>query len=358
MAASYLMRSLECALSSPVMPPCTRNSRCRRRSPSADTGDSDWANVPSPRIYSPPSVLHEGCDLGDRMVDERSNSPNFGGGGSSSGGEGDGGGSGWSGETNNWASAIPLPRLMLLSGLTTLRLNVSLAGVSVRIPPKGLSINGNKYQKQGVGSVSSDTKVPLSAKRSPGGADGYARRQRARRCVRRVVQQLVERIHPVGASPGLRQACRLFRDEMITMGYDKAASSGVLRALMDTHARIRDAEEQDEDKDEGILPSLRPDGSERTTVEHPGTSTTTPEGREDVKELIEAGMVALPSCNAEDSRGAIGSDREPFLLDILSAEVCDILHGGSRRKRYPRHSRHRRLFYTLQAQLFMSKSMQ
>lgn len=304
-AASYFARSLEGALSSPATLPCTRNSRRRRRSASLGSGDSDWSNVPSPGISSLPwGLADEGCDLGDRVVDDRDNSPDFGG--------------GWSGATNNWASAIPLPRLALLSGLTTLRLNVSLAGVSVRIPARGLLINGEHHQ-EGVGSESRDEEVPLSAECSPGGAHESARRQRARRCVRRIARQLVARIHPVGTSPGFRQACRLFGDEMVAMGYGKAASGAVLRALREAHARTRDPEEQDGDKD-----TL---GPERTTTEPPGTSTTaTPEDREDVKELIQAGMVALPSINSEDSPGAGGNAGEPSLLDIISVEVCEFLY--------------------------------
>ncbi|CAM9545073.1 unnamed protein product, partial [Sphacelaria rigidula] len=93
--------------------------------------------------------------------------------------------------------------------------------------------------------------LPSENSRGRGAHHKSARRKRARRCVRRVVKQLVGRTHPAVDSPGFGQACRLFRDEMAAMGYDSATSDGILRALIETNEGIRDNEGQDGGDNDG-----------------------------------------------------------------------------------------------------------
>lgn len=247
------------------------------------------------------------------------------------------------GVVNNWSTAIPLPRLALLSGLTTLRLNVSLAGVQARVPSRGLldsdhddddtgGIDDGTSEGNTAGNGPSSHEAHLSASPRKAGAhrSGSARDERARRCIRRVARQLVDRIHPAATSAGYRQACRLFRDEMEALGYDRSVLDGVVQALLDSAARIRGPAGHD---------SSVKDGQE-AVQSHPGVpqspslgaaaglqqeTTAFPQERDDVRELIEAGMAALPSLPVSESGGACSGDagvnQEPLLLDIASVEV-------------------------------------
>ncbi|CAM9614355.1 unnamed protein product, partial [Ectocarpus fasciculatus] len=251
------------------------------------------------------------------------------------------------GVANNWSGAVPLPRLALLSGLTTLRLNVSLAGVQARVLSRGLrnddvdpssddgqhKSNAEGPHPQGV------TLTPSSAKDSR--RHSGARAERARRCVRRLARQLVERVHPAAASTGYRQACRLFRDEMGALGYDQGSLDGVVEALLETTARIRDpaAAGQEESGKEAAFfqyPASMPGQSGHTQQQEtkmPGRATVeeadAPGERADVRELIEAGMSVLsdPSVPANGGSGSGGDGavgEEPVLLDIAVVEASGL----------------------------------
>lgn len=318
-AMFQLTRSLQRALLSPAhLKSSGRQTSRWNRADSSDRGDGDWSKVPSPQQSAPPwGSSNEDSGSGDDHYrglignDRRSRTGS------------NGGSPGWSGATNNWASAVPLPRLALLSGLTALRLNASLAGIHVRVPSKGIVGNGHGY---GLETLLEDRKgSPPSAQCPRGDAQEDARRSRARRCIWRIARQLVERIHPAENSPGFRQACRLFRDEMTTIGFDQLAVGAVLKALAETNARIRDPAGQDEGKDEEVMPSPPPpstDVPEGMTCEPPGASVTTPEDHEDVRELIEAAMQALSTRSTNVSSGGVGAGGvDPLITDIISVEV-------------------------------------
>lgn len=251
------------------------------------------------------------------------------------------------GVANNWSGAVPLPRLALLSGLTTLRLNVSLAGVQARVLSRGLrdddvdpsSDDGQRNNNAEGPHPQGVAVTPSSAKDSRRHSSG-ARAERARRCVRRVARQLVERVHPAAASAGYRQACRLFRDEMGALGYDQGSLDGVVEALLKTTARIRDpapaAGHEGSVKEAAFFqyPASMPVQSGHTPQQEttmPGRVTVeeadAPGERADVRELVEAGMAVLsdPSVPAIGRSGSGGGDgavrEEPVLLDIAAVEV-------------------------------------
>lgn len=244
------------------------------------------------------------------------------------------------GVVNNWSTAIPLPRLALLSALTTLRLNVSLAGVQARISSRGLL----DYDVDEIGDVDNAPSVGNAARNGPssqkesssayprkaGGRNGNARAERARRCIRRVARQLVDRIHPATTSAGYRQACRLFRDEMGALGYDRSVLNGVVQALVDSAASIRvpaghDNSGKDEHEAFQPHPGIPPSPPLAATAGIQQESATLPEERADVRELVEAGMATLLSLPLSESGGACGSNtgvgQEPLVLDIVSVEV-------------------------------------
>lgn len=246
------------------------------------------------------------------------------------------------GVVNNWSTAIPLPRLALLSGLTTLRLNVSLAGVQARIPSRGLidiDDDDNGDVDDGIshgntarnGPSAQEASPPASPRKSGGHSSSSARAERARRCIRRVARQLVDRIHPAATSAGYQQACGLFRDEMGALGYDRSVLNGVVQALLDSAARIRGLAGHDssggKDGQEAFqphsgMPASPPLGAAAGLQQE---TTTLPEERDDVRELVEAGMAALPSMPVSESGGACGGNagvgQKPLLLDIASVEV-------------------------------------
>lgn len=297
----------------------------RARRCSWETDDSDWARIPPPPISQPPWGGQDviGIDSDHRVVSEEPDQSN----------KETNRSNGWSGESYNWASAIPLPRLALLSGLTALRLNVSLAGVYVRVPSKGLRGDvDDQAREKGHGEQFDNHESP-SVKASPVGGQRCSRMQRVRRCVRRMARQLVERIHPVGASPGYRQASRLFRDEMSAMGYDQTTLGAVLQALAETSASLRDSVRQDESKDENTSPSLSvlspsDDGPVRSTAEMPDGPSTNEE-RDDVRELVEAGMSLIDKEPRTDHNGSDSNNNnlgDPALLDVFSIEVGSIVN--------------------------------
>lgn len=227
--------------------------------------------------------------------------------------------------SNNWSAAVPLPRLALLSGLTALRLNVSLAGVQARVRSRGLVGEGG-----GSGGADSADSVK---DRPAGGSYQNARKERARRCIRRVARQLVERIHPAAASPGFRQACRLFRDEMGALGYDAIVLTRVLQALLNTSSRLRDPGGHDECKAaEEAIPRrdfLPFEMGSPVTGAAPGVPRDAPlaEESDETGELVDAGMAALPKTEVSEgssdggSNGGKGDGEERLLLDIASIEV-------------------------------------
>lgn len=256
------------------------------------------------------------------------------------------------GVVNNWSTAIPLPRLALLSGLTTLRLNVSLAGVQARVPSTGLLhhddaavCNDDDNKNGGVddaasqgntarnGPSSQEASPPASPRKAGGhSSNSSARAERARRCIRRVARQLLDRIHPAATSAGYRQACRLFRDEMGALGYDRAILDGVVQAVVDSAARARGPEGLDSSGKDGQEafqpPSEMPPSPPRGAAAGLQQETTVlPEERErdGLRELVEAGMAALPALPVSESGAACGGnagvDQEPLLLDIVSVEV-------------------------------------
>ena len=105
MAVAGLARSLECALLSAWSPP-----RGETTVEEGHTGRMRWRG--GAEGYSPKST---GSSRGTTAAASKTVG------------------------SNDWSSAVPLPRLALLSGLTTLRLNVSLAGIHARVTSVGLS---------------------------------------------------------------------------------------------------------------------------------------------------------------------------------------------------------------------------
>lgn len=238
--------------------------------------------------------------------------------------------------SNNWSSAVPLPRLALLSGLTTVRLSVSLTGFHARVLSKGL----HPDHDQPSGSQDEKKSNRPSGEVSHGRySERYllARTERACRCVRRVARQLLERIHPAAASPGYREACRLFRDEMRALGYKQSAICAALQALVAASERLRESVERDEGKtgERGtsslsfpspprrstseVLPSVRP-----TLGSSSGSSMSEEDG--EVRELVEAGMAALSNTPESERSGDGGWKKfemngDQLQLDIASVEV-------------------------------------
>ncbi|CAM9636690.1 unnamed protein product, partial [Ectocarpus sp. 13 AM-2016] len=306
--------------------------------------------IPPPQILSPPwgagaedNATGRGRKRGDRAASPRSVASC-----ATSATTGVG-----TGVANNWSGAVPLPRLALLSGLTTLRLNVSLAGVQARVLSRGLrndddaGPSGSDYGQrnnntegthpQGVGVTSPFS--PKDSRRHSG-----ARAERARRCVRRVARQLVERVHPAAASTGYRQACRLFRDEMEALGYDQGAMDGVVEALLKTTARIRDpavavAVHEGSGKEAvffhypGSMAGRSGQAEQQQETTMPGRATVeevdAPGERADVGELVEAGMAVLsdasvPAKGGSGSGGDGAVGEEPVLLDIAAVEASGL----------------------------------
>lgn len=238
------------------------------------------------------------------------------------------------GIANNWSGSIPLPRLALLSGLTTFRLNLSLAGVQAKVLSRGLL---DDDAGDGEGDTVDTGPLPEGSATTQ---RVRLRVERARRCVRRVAKQLVERIHPAATSAGYRQACRLFRDEMGALGYDQSILDDAVQVLLETAAKIRDLPGNDEgDRDEKEAPqspSAMPSSSAAAQQqpemaampERPGgDAAEMSEERADVRELIEAGMAALPALPVSDNGGAGSGDgsgtvgQKQLILDIAFVEV-------------------------------------
>lgn len=345
-AITLLTLSLKRAVSVPPAPSPPAFSRDLSREGMEDC-------IPAPQIFPPPwgvgaegNATRRGRRRGDRAASPRSVASC-----ATSATTGAG-----AGVANNWSGAVPLPRLALLSGLTTLRLNVSLAGVQARVLSRGLrndddvgpsssdygqrNSNTEGAHPQGVGVT-----TPSSAKDSR--RHSGARAERARRCVRRVARQLVERVHPAAASTGYRQACRLFRDEMGALGYDQGSLDGVVEALLETTARIRDpaaaAVHEGSGKEATFFqyPASMPGRSGQTQQQQettmPGRAAVeeadAPGERADVRELVEAGMAVLSDASVpvkggsgSGGDGAVGE--EPVLLDIAAIEVGCVCVGG------------------------------
>lgn len=337
-AVSCLVRSLQESVCPPR--PCLRE---QREGPTGcHTPKQRLSDPESSRLSSPWS----GGDQSDFDSErEHGTEHNFGGGCSSSDQES-------SGESNNWAGAIPLPRLALLSGLVSLRLNLSLAGVCARVPSNETLTAGACDEESGRSARDSvcDNRISPLLTISQQGLRGNSRMARVLRCMRRIARQLVERIHSVGPSPGYRQACRLFRDEMMAMGYDEAVVGAVLKALAETTGKIRDPARQQQEEDEDSGSSL-PDAP-RSTRDVPSSTiplharTPNMEGeRDDVGELMEVGMAFVQDTSVaavEDSNGS-GSIREDALfIDVFSLEVSECTPQGKHR-----YSHHLRLFSEL-----------
>lgn len=238
--------------------------------------------------------------------------------------------------SNNWSSAVPLPRLALLSGLTTVRLSVSLKGFHARVLSRGLCPDPDQS------SGSHDKKKS----NRPSGEVGHgryreryllARTERARRCIRRIARQLLERIHPAAASPGYREACRLFRDEMRALGYKQSAICAALRALVGASERLRESVERDEGMAGGrgtSSPSC-PSPPPRSTSEvlpsvHPGLGSSNgssmSEEDSEARELVEAGMAALSNTPESEESGdgvwkKFEMNGDQLQMDIVSIKV-------------------------------------
>lgn len=401
---SRMARSVELALLSPP----ARAPFTRRRTLSLE--DGEWTSVAPPQNLS--SRGGSESDYNNRWedIDDVSSARST---SNSSNGSGSGSFSSTTGAglpTNNWSSTVPLPRLALLSGLTTMRLAVSLAGVRARVPAKGLidhsgrtgaNFNGAAAMPSSASataSVSTATATgasppPKTALSGPDNLRERARMVRARRCIRRVARQLVERIHPAATSAGYRQACRLFRDEMVALGFDHASVTEVLKALLEMTAKLRDpdtvlgdaerveqeddqsnfvektdeheekkGEEEDEESPFWISPppTGTPSAAAADGRTAPGRAAALgaaanrmpdaaidgaiPGERDDARELEEAGMAVLldrarPSPQSaavvdEDDAGD-GVDEGESLLDIATVEVgrLEKLFGGSVQKR-------------------------
>ena len=325
MAAARLAWSLERAVAPP--PPLSLE---RIRSLAVETGDNNLLGIISPRILSPSwgASVDNGTTRSDRVGTDQGTTHTSASSAESSTMSG-------AGVANNWSNEVPLPRLALLSGRTNLRLNVAMAGVQVRVSSRGLlGVSDGVAGDQG-GSGTEKTGPTLGTAASSSNKSGECdRTKKARRCIRRIARQLVERIHPASASAGYRQACRLFRDEMGALGYDQSDLTTVIEALVETTARARDPEGQDGSGDgrEGFRysPSPSPPSSagrqEAATSETPGAATL-PGELDETRELVDAGMAVLPKLPASldgDSGGGKGGDEageEQPLLDIASVEV-------------------------------------
>ncbi|CAM9124002.1 unnamed protein product [Laminaria digitata] len=331
-AAARLAWSLERALAPP--PPLSLE---RIRHLAVETGDDNLPSIMSPRVLSPPW----GGSVDNGIA--RSNS-----GGNDQGTTGTSASSAESSTTsgagvaNNWSKEVPLPRLALLSGRTSLRLNVAMAGVQVRVSSRGLlGVSSDGVAgggRPGSGTEPGPTRGTVSGPKRSGES---GRGKKTRRCIRRIARQLVERIHPASASAGYRQACRLFRDEMGALGYDQSALTIVIKALVDTTARARDPEGQDGSGDgkEGFLHSPSPSPSpsplssaagqqEAATPETPADATL-PGELDETRELVDAGMAVLPKLPASldgGSRGTGGGEagEEQLMLDIASVEASGL----------------------------------
>lgn len=316
------MRSLEQAVASPTPIPAERH-----RSLSGRTEDGDWSHIPPPRTLPPPwvSAGDSGISNENQWESLEASSPSsFGSGCSAANSQ-------INGTSNNWSRAVPLPRLALLSKLTTLRLNVSLAGLQARLPSRGLpgdvdgSVEGNRAGQA----------EPLSKTSSPGSPLERTRTDRARRCIQRVTRQLIERIHPAQSSPGYRESCRLFRDEMGTLGYDHDALTNVLRVLVEMTVRNRDPRWQDEVKEaEGDEECASPPMTSPVGGVSRSPISDTPDGggvhteHDEAREMIEAGMAVLPKVSVSNDGGDRVGDtdggvarEEQLSLDIIYVEV-------------------------------------
>lgn len=238
--------------------------------------------------------------------------------------------------SNNWSSAVPLPRLALLSGLTTVRLSVSLTGFHARVLSRGLRPNPD----QPSGSHDEKKSNRPSGEVSHGKyRERYllARHERARRCIRRVARQLLERIHPAAASPGYREACRLFRDEMRALGYKQSAICAALQALVGASERLRVSVERDEGmaRGKGTSSSSCPSPPPRSTSEelpsvHPSlvssNRSSVSEEDSEARQLVEAGMAALSNTPESEMSGDGGRKKfemngDQLQMDIVSVEV-------------------------------------
>lgn len=108
---------------------------------------------------------------------------------------------------------------------------------------------------------------------------------------------------------------------MRALGYDQATLNGVVQALLDTTARIRDPAGHDkvdkDGKEAPQFPSRMPAPATGGLQQEP---TAIPEERADVMELVEAGVAELPNLPVSGSGdGAVG--QEALLVDIASVEV-------------------------------------
>lgn len=326
MAAARLAWSLERAVAPP--PPLSLE---RIRNLAVETGDDNLAGVISPRVLSPPwdGSADNGSTRSDRGGTGRGTTH-------TSASSAESSTASRTGVVNNWSKEVPLPRLALLSGRTSLRLNVAMAGVQVRLSSRGLlGVGGVAGARQGSSSGTEKPGATLeNAFSSPKKSGESDRTRKARRCIRRIARQLVERIHPASASAGYQQACRLFRDEMGALGYDQSALTVVIKALVETTARTRDPEGQDGSGDgrEGFLFSPPPSPpaaagqQEAAASETPGGATL-PGELDETRELVDAGMAVLPklpvSLDGDGGGGKGGGEagEEKLLLDIASVEV-------------------------------------
>lgn len=306
-----------------------------------ETGDGNLAGILSPRILSPP--------WGDGSVDN-GNSRSVQGRGeqsTSTPGSASSAESSTASRTrvaNNWSEEVPLPRLALLSGRTSLRLNVAMAGVHVRVSSRGLlgvsdsGVDGEVCQGQRDNTELGGPAFGAGAGPNPKHSGESDRVKKARRCIRRIARQLVERIHPASASAGYRQACRLFRDEMGALGYDQSSLSVVIKVLLEVTARIRDPEGQDgegRDGKEGFLydapkspPSAYSAGLREAASPEIPVNATLPGELDETRELVDAGMAVLPTLPGDDGvkSGGEGGE-EQLLVDIASVEVKCIMRG-------------------------------
>ena len=316
MAAARLAWSLERAVAPP--PPLSLE---RIRNLALETGDDNPPSVISPRILSPPwgGSVDNGTTRSERGGTDRGTTP-------TSASSAEGSTTSRTGVANNWSQEVPLPRLALLSGRTNLRLNVAMAGVQVRVSSRGLMgvSDGVAGVRQGSDAEREPTRGTASGPKKSGESD---RTKKARRCIRRMSRQLVERIHPASASAGYRQACRLFRDEMGALGYEQSDLTIVIKALVETTARARDPEGQDGSGDgkEGFVYSPPPSAAgqqEAATSEILGDATL-PGEVDETRELVDAGMAVLPKLPAslDGDNGGGEAGEEQLLLDIASIEV-------------------------------------
>lgn len=326
MAAARLAWSLERAVAQP--PPLSLE---RIRNLAVETGDDSLPGVISPRVLSPPwgGSADNGSTRSERGGTDRGTTH-------TSASSAESSTTSRTGVANNWSKEVPLPRLALLSGRTSLRLNVVMAGVQVRLSSRGLLGvgDGAAGARQGSSGTEKPGATLGNASSSPKTSGESERTKKARRCIRRIARQLVERIHPASASAGYQQACRLFRDEMGALGYDQSALTVVIKALVETTARARDPEGQDGSGDgrEGFLYSPPPSPpaaagqQEAAASETPGGATL-PGELDETRELVDAGMAVLPKLPASldgDGGGGGGGDEageEQLLLDIASVEV-------------------------------------